>query len=285
MADSRKYYYLKLKENYFDDDAVVLLESMPGGEVYSNMLLKLYLKSLKNGGRLQLAEGNPYNIQMLATITRQREMTVRNALAVFVKLGLIEPLVDGTLYMSNIELFIGKSSTEAERKRKARMDMRATRLLPEPDICRPRSVDIFPPYNADACPPICPDVCPPDAGKADKEKPQKPLEARNSGSGPVSDICPPEIEKKIEKETEREKRPPAPALGRFENVFLSDRELTLLKRELPQKWQYYVERLSSHMASTGKQYQSHLATILKWAQEDGGKRELPTYAYQEGESL
>ena len=45
MADNRKYYYLKLKESYFDDDAIVLLESMPDGILYSNILLKLYLKS------------------------------------------------------------------------------------------------------------------------------------------------------------------------------------------------------------------------------------------------
>ena len=49
MADNRKYYYLKLKESYFDEDAIVLLESMQDGMLYSNILLKLYLKSLKNG--------------------------------------------------------------------------------------------------------------------------------------------------------------------------------------------------------------------------------------------
>ena len=53
MSDNRKYYYLKLKENYFDEDAIVLLESMQDGILYSNILLKLYLKSLKNGGKLQ----------------------------------------------------------------------------------------------------------------------------------------------------------------------------------------------------------------------------------------
>ena len=53
MSDNRKYYYLKLKENYFDDDSIVLLESMQDGVLYSNILLKLYLKSLKHGGRLQ----------------------------------------------------------------------------------------------------------------------------------------------------------------------------------------------------------------------------------------
>ena len=48
MSDNRKYYYLKLKENYFDDDSIVLLESMQDGVLYSNILLKLYLKSLKH---------------------------------------------------------------------------------------------------------------------------------------------------------------------------------------------------------------------------------------------
>ena len=48
MADNRKYYYLKLKENFFDSDSIVLLEDMKDGILYSNILLKLYLKSLKN---------------------------------------------------------------------------------------------------------------------------------------------------------------------------------------------------------------------------------------------
>ena len=80
MSDNRKYYYLKLKENYFDDDSIVLLESMQDGVLYSNILLKLYLKSLKHGGRLQLDENIPYTAQMIATITRQQIGTVERAL-------------------------------------------------------------------------------------------------------------------------------------------------------------------------------------------------------------
>ena len=112
MADNRKYYYLKLKESYFDEDAIVLLESMQDGMLYSNILLKMYLKSLKNGGKLQLAENIPYTAQMIATITRQQVGTVERALQIFMKLGLVEPLQNGALYMSNIELLIGQSSTE-----------------------------------------------------------------------------------------------------------------------------------------------------------------------------
>ena len=123
MADNRKYYYLKLKENYFDEDAIVLLESMQDGILYSNILLKLYLKSLKNGGKLQLDENIPYTAQMIATITRQQVGTVERALQIFLKLGLVEPLQNGALYMSNIELLIGQSSTEGERKRRARLEL------------------------------------------------------------------------------------------------------------------------------------------------------------------
>ena len=129
MSDNRKYYYLKLKENYFDDDSIVLLESMQDGVLYSNILLKLYLKSLKHGGRLQLDEDIPYTAQMIATITRQQIGTVERALQIFLKLGLVEVLDSGTFYMSNIELLIGQSSTESERKRAARLQNKALSAL------------------------------------------------------------------------------------------------------------------------------------------------------------
>ena len=132
MADNRKYYYLKLKESYFDDDAIVLLESMPDGILYSNILLKLYLKSLKNGGKLQLDENIPYTAQMIATLTRQQVGTVERALGIFQQLGLVEQLHGGLLYMTDIELMIGQSSTEAERKRAARLANKA--LPPRPQL-------------------------------------------------------------------------------------------------------------------------------------------------------
>ncbi len=55
--------------------------------------------------------------------------------------------------------------------------------------------------------------------------------------------------------------------------------------------EYYIDRLSCHIASTGKQYHSHAATIYKWAQEDAAKGKaapkqgIPDYSCKEGESL
>ena len=91
MADNRKYYYLKLKESYFDDDAIVLLESMQDGVIYSNILLKLYLKSLKNGGKLQLEREYPLHrpddCDHYPPAGRYRRESFEN----LYKLGLVEP--------------------------------------------------------------------------------------------------------------------------------------------------------------------------------------------------
>ena len=238
MSDNRKYYYLKLKENYFDDDSIVLLESMQDGVLYSNILLKLYLKSLKHGGRLQLDEDIPYTAQMIATITRQQIGTVERALQIFLKLGLVEVLDSGTFYMSNIELLIGQSSTEAERKRAARLQNKA-------------------------------------------------LSAPRTSGGHLSDIRPPEIEIELEKEIEIEikreieKGCSARAYGRYQNVDL--------QASFPTVWGQYIEKLSEYMASTGKRYQSHAATIRRWAGEDAKKAALPTrnrdYSVKEDETV
>ncbi len=147
MSDNRKYYYLKVKENYFGEDAIVLLESMKDGVLYSNILLESYLKSLKNGGKLQLDENILYTAQMIATITRQQVGTVERALQILMKLGLVEPLQDGALYMSNIELLIGQSSTEGERKRRARLALQGQKALPK------AGADKCPPYQVNICSP------------------------------------------------------------------------------------------------------------------------------------
>lgn len=249
MSDNRKYYYLKLKENYFDDDSIVLLESMQDGVLYSNILLKLYLKSLKHGGRLQLDGDIPYTAQMIATITRQQIGTVERALQIFLKLGLVEVLDSGTFYMSNIELLIGQSSTEAERKRAARLQNKA-------------------------------------------------LSALRTSGGHLSDIRPPEIEIELEKEIEIKReiekvRPetghPSHTYGHYQNVFLTDGELADLQASFPAVWEQYIEKLSEYMASTGKRYQSHAATIRRWAGEDAKKTVTPSrnrdYSVKEDETV
>ena len=245
MADNRKYYYLKLKESYFDGDSIVLLESMQDGILYSYILLKLYLKSLKHGGRLQLDESIPYTPQMIATITRQQIGTVERAIKIFLQLGLMEQMPDGAFYMSNIELLIGQSSTEGERKRRARQANRAA------------------------------------------------LNPGGQMSALSADICPPEIEIEKERELEIERelkkgQTASAVFGRYLNVLLSNTELTDLQADFPTVWQEYIERLSEYMASTGRTYKNHAATIRRWIADDRRKAAPARdrdYSVKEGDTV
>ena len=56
--------------------------------------------------------------------------------------------------------------------------------------------------------------------------------------------------------------------GEFENVLLSADELQKLRSKLGAETESYIERLSSYIASSGKRYKSHYATILSWTQKD-----------------
>jgi predicted phage replisome organizer/uncharacterized phage protein (TIGR02220 family) len=120
MADNKKYYYLKLKDNFFDSDSMIVLESMPDGYLYSNILLKLYLRSLKNEGKLMFNDRIPYNSTILAQVVRHNVGVVEKALKIFKELDLIEIMDNGAIYILDIQNFIGHSSSEADRIREYR---------------------------------------------------------------------------------------------------------------------------------------------------------------------
>lgn len=128
MSDNKKYYYLKLKDNFFDSDEMIILETMQDGYLYSNILLKLYLRSLKYNGRLMFNDRIPFNANMLSTVTRHSVGVVEKAMKIFQDLGLIDVLDNGAIYMSDIQNFIGESSTEADRKREYRLKVEAEKL-------------------------------------------------------------------------------------------------------------------------------------------------------------
>ena len=91
-------------------------------------------------------------------------------------------------------------------------------------------------------------------------------------------------EKNNIKRTNSESKDDRTAYGSYQNVFLSTEELKALKDEVPH-YQEYIEKLSSYMASSGKQYSSHAATIRSWALRDHPAPVKRTYECKEDESL
>lgn len=120
MSENKKYFYFKLKEDFYDSEQMIILQSMTDGYLYSDILMKLYLRSLKFDGRLMFNEKIPYTPSILAQVVRHKVGVVKEALRIFVDMGLIKILDNGAIYMMDIQNFVGKSTTEADRIRKYR---------------------------------------------------------------------------------------------------------------------------------------------------------------------
>lgn len=233
MSDNKKYYYLKLKEDFFTSETITLLESMKDGIMYSNILLKLYLMSLKNNGKLLFRDNIPYTTEMIATITRHQVGTIERAIKIFLELELIDQLPDNILYMADIELFIGKSSTEGERKRKARLGNKEKTIF----------------------------LTDKNQNNGGQMSDNRPLEYRDKRL----DIR----DKRIEGESKTQMSPNI--YGEYQNINLTEDQYKTLKDKLGTNIDTMINKLSRYIKSSGKNYQDHYVTILNWYEQDKEK--------------
>lgn len=74
--------------------------------------------------------------------------------------------------------------------------------------------------------------------------------------------------KEKEGDCKGETKPKRHKYGEYDNVLLTDEEFHKLQAEFPQDWKARIDRLSGYIASTGKSYKNHLATIRNWARKD-----------------
>lgn len=74
--------------------------------------------------------------------------------------------------------------------------------------------------------------------------------------------------------------PPAPVAqyGENKNILLTNDEYLRLAEQMGvSRRDEYIEKLSDYIASKGKNYRSHYATIRNWFRRDGGKKDEPSY--------
>lgn len=140
--DTTKFSWLMLNEDFFDDDAIQWLEEQPNGKEYSLFYLKLCLKSLKTNGILIRQVGQmlvPYDARKLAELTRIDVDTVVVAMELLQKIGLVEILENGEIYLSQIQNMIGSKSIGAFKKQQQRMlkNKEQTERGQEEDKCPP----------------------------------------------------------------------------------------------------------------------------------------------------
>ena len=131
MAE-KKYYWLKLKRDFFKRHDIRIIEEMPNGKEYLLFYLKLLVESIDHEGALRFSDTIPYNEQMLSVITNTNVDIVRSALKLFADgLHLIEIKDDQTIYMEEVQRMIGSAADNdvANRQRRCRERKKQQALL------------------------------------------------------------------------------------------------------------------------------------------------------------
>lgn len=139
MSDNKRFYWLKLQEDFFEDETIRYIEEQENGVKYSNFYLKLCLKSLRTNGKLIRLVGEmliPYDVKSLASLTGVDVDTVRCAMALFEKIGCVKVLDSGELFISQLSELVGSETDKAKmmresRARKAVSGNNVTTKLPE----------------------------------------------------------------------------------------------------------------------------------------------------------
>ena len=118
MAEYNKerFYWLKLKRDFFKRHDIQIIEAMPNGKDYVLFYLKLMVESIDHEGELRFSDTIPYNEQMLSVVTNTNIDIVRSAIKLLTELGIVEVLDDQTLYLKEVKALIGSQSVSAEKK-------------------------------------------------------------------------------------------------------------------------------------------------------------------------
>ena len=118
---SKKYYWIKLKTDFFNLDEIDFLLSQKNGCEYVVLYQMLCLKTANNDGVLNTKIGEmivPFDVNKIARDTKYFDVdTVIVAVELFKKLGLIYEEVDGTLKIASVSNMVGSETAWAEKKR------------------------------------------------------------------------------------------------------------------------------------------------------------------------
>lgn len=240
MADVK---WIKVTTDVFDDEKILLIESLPEADSIIVIWFKLLCLAGKqnNSGVFMMGNRIPYTDKMLATIFRRKEATVQLALKTFEQFGMIE-LIDDVITIPNWGKHQSLDQIESKKEymKKYMKEYREKQKALSSGGCKTNS-------------------------KTNSKANVNSLE-KNKNKNKTR------LEEDVEKENNK---PIRHKYGEYGNVLLSDTDLEKLKNEFPVDWEERIENLSAYIASTGKSYKNHLATIRNWARKDTSQAPKP----------
>lgn len=234
MAEKR-YYWLKLQEDFFDSKRIKKLRRIAGGDTYTIIYLKMQLLAMKRNGVLEYTGLEPTFAEELALDLDEDEDNVSVTVNYLLSCGLLETSDDREYFVPYAVMNTGSEGSSAKRVR----EFRERQAL----HCNTNTVTS------------------PSLRYGEKEiEIEKDIEIEKEDIEPPA-LAPAKSAGRKSSKSVRHK------YGEYQNVMLTDEDLEKLKDEFPD-WEARVERLSSYIASTGKSYKNHLATIRNWARRD-----------------
>lgn len=245
MADVK---WIKITTDIFSDEKILLIEQLPEADTIIVIWFKLLCMAGRdnNDGIFVMNNRMPYTEEMLATLFRRPLNTVRLALSTFEAYGMID-IVDDVF---TIPKWDKHQNIDGMDKIREQGRIRQQNY-------RERQKNLISNVTSDVTNNVT--VTERNAIEEDKEKDKE----KDNNNNILSDS------------KSKKTKPTKHKYGEYNNVLLADEELEKLKAEYPD-WEDRIERLSSYVASTGKSYKSHYATIRNWARKDKetGKKEI-----------
>lgn len=237
----KRYYWLKLKDDFFNQKEIKRLRKIAGGDTYTIIYLKMLLVSLKNEGKIYFDGIEDDFASEIALELDEDEENVKVTLAYLRSKGLVEMNSEEEMTMQNMASLIGSETESAVRMRRSR-NRKAS--LSDGQVTRQFQ-----------------------SGYTEIEI-EKEIEKDIEIYKPSDDSLPSALVSKVDTEPIKKKvKQVKHKHGEYNNVLLTDEELEKLKAEYSDL-DDRIERLSSYIASTGKVYKSHYATIRNWARKD-----------------
>lgn len=246
--------WIKLAADIFDNRKIKQIEALPDGDAIVVIWIKILCLAgtVNDGGQIYITREIPYTEEMMATQFGRPLNTVRAALRIFERFGMISTEND-ILRVSNWEKYQSIEGLERVREQ-TRKRVREYRERKKIGLlgCNATS-------NATVTESNALDI----ESESEKEKERNIKESAE----PLAS-APPASAPKTEKPQKHQH-------GEYKNVLLTDAELAKLSAEYPNDYQERIEALSRYMKSTGKAYKDHLATIRNWARRDGAEKQKP----------
>lgn len=115
--DNKRFYWLKLKKDFFQQHQIKVLKALPNGRLYALIYLELLAESTSHDGELRYSQMLPYDTITLSAVIDEDKDNVEKAIETLINLELIEMLDDGTIFMREIQKLIGSETGKAERMR------------------------------------------------------------------------------------------------------------------------------------------------------------------------